>query len=107
MVLARRRSAFAETLSAIVRRAGASPNHYGSVFAWMRRAFFGARVTVLGGHHLGDSLDACERQQTRTAGGYQRALKRTWPAEDEAVLRSRFAEILDACARVRVLHGNV
>jgi uncharacterized protein (TIGR02284 family) len=111
LALSRRRSSFAEALSRLVRGAGSAPRRHGSLSGWIRRAFFGARVAVLGENHLGDSLHACAQQESRTADAYRRVLQLQsgdvkWPAEVEAILRSQLGEIHDAHTRVRLLRGN-
>lgn len=106
LALSRRRSSFAEALSGFVRQAGSAPNRHGSVAGWMRRSLFDLRVAVLGQHHLGDSLHACAQQESRTSGGYKRALELTWSTEVDALLRSQLGEIDEGCARVTHLRGR-
>lgn len=106
MALARQRSSFAEALTTIVRKAGASPSHYGSAAAWLRRTLFEVRVAVLGTGHAGDSLLACADQEARTVKSYVRALKGSWPAEEELLLRAQLTGVEGAFERVRFLRGQ-
>jgi uncharacterized protein (TIGR02284 family) len=105
LALARRRSSFVAALSGLVRSTGAAPSQHGSILGWLRRALFGLRVAVLGGFHLGDSLQACAEQESRTVDGYKRALASTWAPDVGDTLRAQFEEIQEAHARVRALRG--
>jgi uncharacterized protein (TIGR02284 family) len=107
LALSRRRSSFAEALSGVLRRAGVAPSRYGSVAGWLRRALSRLRTTLLGETHLGDSLDACAWQESRTEAGYREALERTWSAEVDGILRTQLDEIAEAHARVRLLRWRV
>ncbi len=103
LALARRRSSHAVALATLVRSAGMASSRYGSMTGWLRLRFFGLRVVVLGRVRLGDSLDACMRQQSGSVDAYRHALERDWAEEIGAVLRAQLDEMTDALARVAAL----
>lgn len=107
LALSRRRSAFANALSTLVRSSGTTPSEGGSVAGWLRRKAFDFRVGALGITHLGDSLLACANEESRAASGYRDALKNDWSPEIEGVLRAQLGEIRESYERMRTLRGSV
>jgi hypothetical protein len=106
MAVARRRSAFAQRLSAFA-RSPEDQNTRGSLVGRVGRWAFDARALLLGQTHLGDSLAACLRSDARATQGYVHALEIDWNGDIADVLEAQRAELEQSTAGVRTLRGGL
>ena len=108
IAMSRRRSAFIEELSSIVRRLGGSPQQGGSALEGVRRVVFEMRATVSGAHHLGDELAECARVEGDVVDAYDNALKRTtWAKVTNETVREQLTEIRGDYETLREWRGSL
>ena len=106
MVMARRRSSFAQALSSFLRYP-LDGNRTGSLVDRSRRWLFAARARLVGQTHLGDSLVTCFRMDDRASRALSAALELDWAVEVSSMLTTQRAEIDVTIERMRSLRGHL